>query len=228
MIFKTALDFSTAGTANNKRSIGPYDADNGYFFLLDGTTFKVVSRTDESGGAVDTEVSSGSFNGDSATYVMDTNTHKMSIEYSMKIVSFIIDGNLIHSMALTDAMIPTTQTFHITMENDNSGGQDAAVEMHVRGCGLFRIGPLYTNPTYKYIAANATTVCKYGAGMLRSIINNDNSGNIQVYDGLSAGGVQMAGIDTTKVLGDIEFNASFSDGLTIVTASGAKITVIYE
>ena len=51
-------------TANLKQSTGLFDANNGIFFLVDGTTYKIVRRTYTSGAAVDTEISQSNWNGD--------------------------------------------------------------------------------------------------------------------------------------------------------------------
>jgi len=59
-------------------------------------------------------------------------------------------------------------------------------------------------------------------------VNLDNAGTVTVYDNTAASGKQIAVIDTAKALGDLSFNAPFSNGLTVVTAGGAKITVVYE
>ena len=50
--------------ANLKQSVGLFDANNGIFFLVDGTTYKIVRRTYTSGAAVDTEISQSNWNGD--------------------------------------------------------------------------------------------------------------------------------------------------------------------
>jgi len=72
-------------------------------------------------------------------------------------------------------------------------------------------------------------VIKYGAGTLHTIVNNDNSGSVIVYDNTAGSGTIIASIDLAKVLGTLTFNAPFSNGLTIVTTgAGAKITVTYE
>ena len=91
-----------------------------------------------------------------------------------------------------------------------------------------RLGELITNPQYAFIGTNTTSVLKYGAGTLQRITNLDNSGNVTIYDNVNASGTQIAVIDTAKALGTLEFNAPFNNGLTVVTALGAKVTVIYE
>ncbi len=63
--------------------------------------------------------------------------------------------------------------------------------------------------------------------MLR-IVNLDNAGSVTIYDNTAASGTQIAVIDTAKALGTLDFEYDFSIGLTVVTAGGAKVTVIYE
>ena len=64
--------------------------------------------------------------------------------------------------------------------------------------------------------------------MLKRIVNVDNAGTVTIYDNTAASGTQISVIDTAKALGTLDFDAPFSNGLTIVTASGAKVTAIYE
>jgi len=80
----------------------------------------------------------------------------------------------------------------------------------------------------KYISTNTTTICKLGAGRLHRVIVTDNAGRITLYDSKTATGTIIAVIDAAKVFGSIEFSTSFSNGLTIVTAGGSKVSVIYE
>jgi len=50
--------------ADLKQKVGMFDANNGIFFMADGTTLKIVRRTYVTGSAVDTEISQSSWNGD--------------------------------------------------------------------------------------------------------------------------------------------------------------------
>jgi len=65
---KSLLLFNTfvmnTPTANLKQKVGLFDANNGVFFMVDGTTYKIVRRTYTSGAAVDTEISQSNWNGD--------------------------------------------------------------------------------------------------------------------------------------------------------------------
>jgi len=51
-----------------------------------------------------------------------------------------------------------------------------------------------------------------------------------VYDNTAGSGTKIATIDTTASVGTLRFDAAFSTGLTIVTATGtaADITVLYR
>lgn len=52
-----------------------------------------------------------------------------------------------------------------------------------------------------------------------------------IYDSIGAvgsSGSTIAYIDSTKVVGSLKFDLSFSNGLTIVTTGGAKCTVSYD
>jgi len=50
--------------ADLKQKVGTFDANNGIFFMADGTTLKIVRRTYVTGSAVDTEISQSAWNGD--------------------------------------------------------------------------------------------------------------------------------------------------------------------
>jgi hypothetical protein len=54
----------TTPEADLKQKVGMFDANNGIFFMADGTTLKIVRRTYVTGSAVDTEISQSSWNGD--------------------------------------------------------------------------------------------------------------------------------------------------------------------
>ena len=221
--FQAVAKFVTAGTTNNVRRIGAYNDTDGFFFQLNGTTFSIGYRKASS----DTLVNSGSFNGNyGPNYTMDTAYHKFAIEWGPKGIFFYIDGILLHKDG--QGHRSNFLSLPIRFENNNSGGLTTDVTLDVLAGAIVRFGNLTTNGTYKYIGANGTNVLKYGPGTLQRIVNVDNAGTVTVYDNTAASGTQIAIIDTAKALGTLEFNAPFSNGLTVVTATGAKITVIYE
>jgi len=54
----------TTPEADLKQKVGMFDANNGIFFMADGTTLKIVRRTYVTGSPADTEISQSSWNGD--------------------------------------------------------------------------------------------------------------------------------------------------------------------
>ena len=217
--------FVTAGTTNNIRRCGPYMTTDGFFFELDGSTFSVGARRASS----DTLVTSGNFNGHYGDTWAPTagSYYKMEIEWTPAGVYYYINGILLHKTV--GGHLTNFLTLPIKFENVNSGGITTNVVFDCITTVIVRLGELKTNPTYKYIAGETTTVCKYGAGSLHTIVNNDNSGSVIVYDNTAGTGTIIASVDLAKVLGTLTFNAPFSNGLTLVTSgSNAKVTVTYE
>lgn len=215
----------TAAQADNLRRCGVYDTNNGFFFQVDGTTLGVGSRKSTS----DTIVTSGSFNGNyGASLAMGTTFGRFVIEYDHLSAKFFINGILLHTITASTSSLTDTLDFPITMENNNSNGNITDNSFELLFASVLRLGNLNTDPTYKYLATNATTVCKYGAGELLRITNVDNAGTVTIYDNTAASGAQIGVIDAAKALGTLEFNVPFSNGLTIVVAGGAKVVAVYE
>lgn len=222
--FQGVFKFVTAGTTDNVRRCGAYLPTDGFFFQLDGTTFSIGTRKN----STDTLVNSGSFNGNIGPFFspLTTKYYKFEIEWTPRGTFWYVDGQLLHKNGaghLSDLL-----TLPIAFESINDNGNTTDVAFDCLAVVIIREGSLHTNSTYKFIGTNTTTVCKYGAGVLHNIVNLDNAGSVTVYDNTAASGAQIAIIDTAKALGTLAFDAPFSDGLTIVSSGGAKITVIYE
>lgn len=90
-------------------------------------------------------------------------------------------------------------------------------------------------PSYAYrnLTANATTVVKSGAGLLKGIFVNSlgtGTASITVYDNTAASGTKIATINAALLIGPFEYEATFTTGLTVVVASllPPDITVIYS
>ncbi len=213
-------------TADCIRRIGAYCANDGFFFQFDGTTFGVGSRK----GGIDTVVENGNLNGlaGKTIDVLDTTFLRIVIEYTSKSARFFIEGVLIHTLSATTESLTNTQDLPVSIEIINENGNTTNNSYEVLFTTILGLGQLETSPRYKYIGTNTTTICKYGSGILRRIVNLDNAGTVTIYDNTSASGSQIGVIDAAKALGTLDFNAPFSNGLTIVTALNSKITVIYE
>lgn len=223
--FKFVGRLVTAPQANNLRRCGAYGTNNGFFFQVNGTTFGVGSRK----GGVDTIVNSGSFNGNyGASLSIGTTFGRFVIEYDHLSAKFFVNGVLLHTITASTTALNNTLDFPITMENNNSGGNTTDNSFEILFATILRLGELETESNYKYLGANATTVCKYGAGRLVRVVNVDNAGTVTLYDNTAGSGTQIAVIDTAKALGTLEFGLPFSTGLTAVVATGAKVVLVYE
>lgn len=107
-------------TTNLKQKTGLFDANNGIFFFVDGTTYKIVRRTYTSGAAVDTEISQSSWNGDKLNgtgasgftlYPDKSNILFIDIEWlgvGAVRVGFVINGQFITAHTFNNANDLTT------------------------------------------------------------------------------------------------------------------------
>lgn len=216
-------------TADCLRRIGAYDDDNGFFMQFDGSVFGVVIRK----GGVDTVVTNGNFNGNAGATIDISGTAfiKVVIEYTSLAVKYFVNGTLIHTVKATEESLVESQDLKATIEIINEGANIKNNCFEILFATILRLGQLESENQFKHISGITTTVCKYGAGRLERLINNDSTSGktIKIYDGLSALGNQIAEIDAGVVIGNIEFGVPFNDGLTIVTNSAsADLTAIYE
>jgi hypothetical protein len=202
--------------------------------ITDGAYFKIVGSTISActmAATVETAVASGSFNG---TYTAPTltNTNVFEILYTANKVFFVIGGITVHTATFaTTNWTSGTTSFHIFADVRNTG-DSAAVKYIFRGMAIFRLGKMLTMPQYKYIAGEATTVCKIGGGMLHKVIVNKAGTLCTIYDQTS-GAIPLIGIvdtnKTTGTIGSIDYECPFFNGLTIVTTgAGSDITAVYE
>lgn len=84
--------------------------------------------------------------------------------------------------------------------------------------------------TYRYISTATTTVVKSGAGFLHSIILSGgvNTGTITIYDNTSASGTIIGVIDNDGDNETVIYDCKFTTGLTVVTSTAKKLTVVYK
>lgn len=84
------------------------------------------------------------------------------------------------------------------------------------------------------ITSAGTYNIKSGAGVLRSIIFNKfvSLGTVTIYDSLTGSGTKIGTPATPLAVlqqqSALNYNATFQNGLTIVTTLGQDITVMYE
>ena len=127
-------------------------------------------------------------------------------------------------------MVVGVDNLNTTIENINTTNA-TDIELEIDGAYIARQGELLTNNAYKYIGANGTHILKYGAGVLKRVIVSDNKGSIYIYDNTSEAVPLISFLDTAQgsnPLGSVEFDAPFSNGLTVVTDGNIFCTVVYE
>jgi hypothetical protein len=169
-------------------------------------------------------------------FILDASAHTFEIHYTLKNAWFLIDGNVIHTFTGRTTPLTNTNSLPVQAETVNSGGNTANNALEMRVASINRYGHLETESTYKYIAASATTVCKYGGGRLVRVILNNPDGaaqNISIYDSTGGATSTMAtlGVPNLNNVGtpiSIEFGCPFFNGLTVVTDTVQPVTIIYE
>jgi hypothetical protein len=232
MAFRFVGNFSNAGSANNIRQFGMYDAQDGLMFRLSGTTMNIVTRA----AASDTTVAQASWSVNPTSYTLDANIHSFDIYCSYKHAAFYVDDILVHQIDTKGQAALGWQSLDLpaTMSNANSGGGTANVSLSAAICTILRLGELETDTIYKNITGvNASQILKYGAGRLHSIIIGTpvNNATIAVYDNVSGTTNPMVTMtlpnSATPIT--IEINTGFYNGLNIVPSSTSlNICVVYE
>jgi hypothetical protein len=242
MTFEGGFNFKTAYTANNIRRVGAYTTESpdvintpvdGFYFELNNATFSVNSRADA--GTV-SSVTSGSFNGVKGLFWTPTadTYYKLTIEYSPLAAFFYVNGELLHKKA--GAHQSYYMTLPITIENLNTAGS-TDISFETVGMYIARQGELTTNQTSKFIQGISTTVCKYGAGVIKGIVISDvvDDTEIDFYDGITTGGILLWNSGPIKAKTDYApipvdlFGLPFSTGLTIeISVAICNILIIYE
>ena len=229
--YRGNLRLTTAGTENNKRYWGAFagttSVDSGYYFLMDGITFKVGHKAV---GATAVEFSNGSFNGKCGP-VCDIGLicHTYEIYYTVSHVQWVVDGVLLHEVEQIDSLL--TGNLHLKANAINANtGVVGSVSMCLMAHTISRLGEAQSYPRYKRVSGAATTLCKTGPGSLHRIVVGTPKGTCTVYNNTAASGDIISVIDlgSLAVPTHIQFGCDFELGLTVVTTSTSDITVIYE
>lgn len=219
--FAVALRLGDTGTTNNTRRWGAFDANDGYFFELSGTTLRAVSRK----ATADTTASI-------TGVTLDTNYHIWEILYFGTDVMFYVDGVVIHRLQATTATLTASLTNPVRLEDNNSGGSTSVVTMDAREIGVARFGDRVEESLFRYFNATGTTTIRNGPGRLARVILSSlgTSATMTIYDNTAGSGTIIGVINLASTVGTFEFNVAFTTGLTVViagTAAGSS-TVVYS
>lgn len=223
--FRTIVKMRDTGTANNVRSWGQFTTTDGVFFQLSGTTLSIVTRK----GSVDAPVAKASWNRDTS-FVLDTNYHIYEILTSWANINFYIDHRLVHVVDIVGSSTNPmgTLTLPAVLRNANSGGSTSNLSLTALVCFVSRIGVLETDSKYFNVVGAQTTLLKYGAGRLHSVIINKTAGtSVILYDNIAAAGGIIGSLTTTNQVA-LTYNCPFFFGLTIVATGAVDVTIVYE
>lgn len=130
---------SDAGQANQIRRWGYFDANNGLFFELSGTTLNVVRRTSTSGAPVDTAVAQSAWNGDKLNGtgmsgvtldITKGSRYEIDLQWlSFGTVRFWINGTLVHTFDFANVLaLPYMRTAQLPLQLEivNTGASTGA------------------------------------------------------------------------------------------------------
>lgn len=209
------------GTTNNTRRWGVMSAGatDGIYFKLSGSTLSVCTLKG---------------NVESSTVITPsitlTNLNLFEIEYNSGIIYFIINGVLELTLTLT-VTATNTEQFYSFIDNTNSGGSTSNVTISTVHLSVYRLGELKTQPIAGRITTAATTVFKYGPGLLHRITLNNPTGTlITIYDNTTGSGNAIAIINTPAQANPVtlEYDVEFSNGLTVVSTGTWDATIVFE
>lgn len=228
---RSVISTPDAGTANNVRRIGADNGNDGLGFVISGTSFGVYYNNN----GVITDILSG-FNGNlGTTYAWSTTPKALEVVYFTAGFWFFVDGELLHTIALSTLSAPLTRNLSVQLRisNTNSGGSSTNVSLKVWNASIFRLGNSKQRPNYIHINTNSTNVLKRSSGTLKRVVINTSGGTsntLTLYDNTSAAAPVIATINTTATGGAFEFDLDFSSGLTAVLATGtaADLTIVYD
>lgn len=244
-LYRGAVRVTAASVTNCTRRFGAFTAAaNPYNTPTNGFGFEISAagvlscNTWSNGSAVQT-VNSGSFNGQVASYAIDTNVHAYEITYFVMGAWFFVDGVLLHHFAPTTAILAQNLTVPSTASIFNSAGGTTSGTMELWASSILRFGKELTRPKSVRISTNTTTVCKLGAGTLHAIIlnNSPTAGHtLTVYDNTTNSSpiitvFTCSATQTPFVIDIAPMGVDFYTGLTIVTATGATAgdwLIIYD
>jgi hypothetical protein len=224
--YRSQIQLSDEGVANNVKRWGMFDGSDGAYFMLSGTAFYACVMKNGTG----TAVASPSWNG-STTLPTFSVCNTFEIYITNRKVYFVIAGTLMHTYDASTTPWTATTTLPVRADNTNVGNAKNT-SLKIRVNTIYRLGEVETLPTYKVINSAATTICKYGAGNLHKIIfNTPTTSAVSIFDSLGVTGTASIGVVTcpnNTPPFDLDYHIPFANGLTVLTAGTPNLTVVFE
>lgn len=203
-IYKMTVACGDSGKAGNVRRWGAFDADDGVFFELNGTTLNAVIRNSTSGTVVETRVAQSAWNSDklngtglSGVTLDITKINVWWLDYQwlgagrVRFGIFAPSGERVvcHEVANAGAFaLPymRTGTLPFSLENTNTGAAGSTSELRHTCCGVYTEGNVLNDYTFwrfsggvisKTISAASTHL---GSIRLQSTVNGKHN-SVQLY-----------------------------------------------
>lgn len=164
---RTTINNDDAGQANQVRRWGLFDANDGLFYELSGTTLRVVQRSSTSGAPVDTAINQSVWNHDKLD---GTGPSGVTLDVTKGIifeitfqwlgvgdVSFFINGILVHKITNANVLtVPYMRTAQLPLrwEVTNTGASTGSGFRYV--CASVQVDGGVTPPRYAFNAFNAS------------------------------------------------------------------------
>jgi len=219
-----AIALPDTGTTNNERRWGCYDAGDGVFFSLLGTSLGFTIRING------TDTRSTAWNG--TTPILDTQPHIWTIVWAQGGVALYQDGVFATSVIAANTVFVNPH-LKLTAENINTAGSTTNVSLPIVGQAIYRLGESADVGKFLNISANGTTVIKRGPGRLQGVnigVAGAAGNLLTLFDNTAGSGTPIATINTTAINAFDYRDVNFNNGLTAVLATGtaANVTILFQ
>lgn len=168
---KSQLIFCTfvmaAGQSNMDQRVGYFDANNGIFLELTGTTLQLVRRTYTSGSAVDNEVTQANWNLNTLDSLDITKSQILVIDLEWLGVGsvrcgFVIDGEIVYVHQFRNAnnlslVYMTTANLPVRYEIENTAGVAAGATLKAICTSVISEGGFEADRGIPFSISNGTT-----------------------------------------------------------------------
>jgi hypothetical protein len=219
------------------REFGCYDPADASGSAMDG----VVWRNDDgawyvarykNGVEVETTPEASFNNTATNPFKKDDNIHIYEIMFNAGTIFFLQDRKLIHRMSSTSSAAYGTPHLRAGARIYNKNGNTTNNKLVSRGNSIGRLGSRDVAPNFKFIENSGTFPIKNNPGTLHKIILTDlgtGAATITFYNSVTGSGEIITRLDTNDVIGTLDYELEFDEGLTIVASGGnVQFTVVFD
>ncbi len=215
---------TNTGVANNVRRWGVFDANNGYFFILNGTTLQFGVR--KNGSDTTTAIAT-------AVFALDTNFHDYVILYDGLRVTALVDDVVVYQTGANVAAVPTfSDQLTARFESTNSASLATNQTLAIRSFSVNAYGVAARRGRYFRFTqgfGGGTSVIKRGPGRLRAVMQNNSAFGVTVtvYDNTAASGAVILQLQA-GVISNLAMDTEFTTGLTATCGGGCEVSFFYD